>query len=279
MKKNVRFSSLLVALALIVSLTACGGESDPLAAAIKNMSEAESMDVTMVMEMDLEAGGETLESVTTMETTVFTEPMRMKINMNTDLGSLGTVDMESYAVEGEDGEITMYYSDSESQTWLTQTVAAEDMEQFDLGGSLETYMDSASGLTQVRKETVDGVSAYKYTGVITGKKMQEVMRSSGAMSAMTGLDLEDGEELAELLDVMEYIPVTLWISETENYPIRYEMDMTDVMSGLMQSYASEGIGDTVSISKMTLAMTCANLNSAAEFTIPEETKNAAHRLF
>lgn len=279
MKKNVRFSSLLVALALIASLTACGGESDPLAAAMKNMSEAESMDVTMVMEMDLEAGGETLECVTTMETTVFTEPMRMKINMNTDLGSLGTVDMEAYAAEGEDGEITMYSRGGEDQIWTIQTVTGEDMEQFDLGGSLETYMDSASGLTQVRKETVDGVSAYRYTGVITGKKMQEVMRSSGAMSAMTGLDLEDEEELAELLDVMEYIPVTLWISETENYPIRYEMDMTDVMSGLMQSYASEGIGDTVSISKMTLTMTCANLNSAAEFTIPEETKNAAHRLF
>lgn len=279
MKKNVRFSSLLVALALIVSLTACGGESDPLAAAMKNMSEAESMDVTMVMEMDMEAGGETLESVTTMETTVFTEPMRMKINMNLNFGGLGTVDMESYAVEGGDGEITMYYHDSESQTWLTQTAAKEDMDQFDLGGSLETYMDSASGLTQVRKETVDGVSAWRYTGVITGKKMQEVMQSSGAMSAMTGLDLEDEEELAELLDVMEYIPVTLWISEEENYPVRYEMDMTDVMSGLMQSYASEGIGDPVSISKMTLTMTCANLNSAAEFTIPEETKNAAQRLF
>ena len=35
----------------------------------------------------------------------------------------------------EDGEITMYYSDSESQTWMVQTVATEDMEQYDLGGS------------------------------------------------------------------------------------------------------------------------------------------------
>ena len=275
MKKNARFAALAAALALIVSLTACGESGDPLAAAMENMNKASSMDMTMVMEMDMEIGGETLESSTTMETTVFTEPMRMKINMNVDLGGLGTVDMETYAEEGEDGEITMYYSDSESQTWMVQTVATEDMEQYDLGGSLETYMDSASGFTQEGKETVDGVSAYKYTGVITGEKIQEVMQSSGAMSSMTGLDLADGEELAELLAGLEDIPVSLWISEKENCPIRYEMDMTAVMSGLMQAYKSEGIGEPVGISRMVLTMTCANLNSAAEFTIPEEARNAA----
>ena len=110
MKKNARFAALAAALALIVSLTACGESGDPLAAAMENMNKASSMDMTMVMEMDMEIGGETLESSTTMETTVFTEPMRMKINMNVDLGGLGTVDMETYAEEGEDGEITMYYS-------------------------------------------------------------------------------------------------------------------------------------------------------------------------
>ena len=275
MKKNARFAAMAAALALIVSLTACGESGDPLAAAMENMNKASSMDMTMVMEMDMEIGGETLESSTTMETTVFTEPMRMKINMNVDLGGLGTVDMETYAEEGEDGEITMYYSDSESQAWMVQTVATEDMEQYDLGGSLETYMDSASGFTQEGKETVDGVSAYKYTGVITGEKIQEVMQSSGAMSSMTGLDLADGEELAELLAGLEDIPVSLWISEKESCPIRYEMYMTDVMSGLMQAYASEGIGEPVGISRMVLTMTCANLNSAAEFTIPEEARNAA----
>lgn len=51
--------------------------------------------------------------------------------------------------------------------------------------------------------------------------------------------------------------------------------MTAVMSGLMQAYESEGIGEPVGISRMVLTMTCANLNSAAEFTIPEEARNAA----
>lgn len=279
MKKNTRFALLLAALVLSAFLTACGGESDPLTAAMKNLGGAGSMDMTMVLEMDLETMGEVVESVTTMEVTEFAEPMRMKIDIHTDLGSLGTGDLEAYAAEDGDGGITMYHRGGEDQIWTIQTVTGEDMEPYDLGGSLAVYLNSASGLAQVRRETVDGVSAYMYTGVIAGKKMQEVMQSSGAMSAMTGLELADGEKLAELLDVMEYIPVSLWISEEENCPVRYEMDMTAVMSGLMQSYASEGIGEPVSISKMFLTMTCANLNSAAEFTIPEETGNGAHRLF
>lgn len=56
------------------------------------------------------------------------------------------------------------------------------------------------------------------------------------------------------------------------------MDMTAIMDGLMgkilETAGGEEAGLTMSIPKMTISMTCSNFNSATDFTIPEEAKNA-----
>ena len=79
-----KLAALLMALCIVLSLAACGGsggggKSDPLAAAMANMEKAESMDAKMMMEMDMEAGGQNLETVTTMDCNIFNKPMRMKM--------------------------------------------------------------------------------------------------------------------------------------------------------------------------------------------------------
>ena len=84
MKRLNRIAALLAAAVLALGLSACageggGGESDPLKAAMANLDAAKSMDACMVMEMDMEANGEKLESVTTMDTSVFTDPTAMAV--------------------------------------------------------------------------------------------------------------------------------------------------------------------------------------------------------
>ena len=102
-----KLTALVLALCIVLSLTACGGsgggKSDPLAAAMENMEKAESMDAKMVMEMDMEASGQTLETVTTMNCNIFNKPMRMKADMTMDMGGYGDVSMEMYAALAEDG--------------------------------------------------------------------------------------------------------------------------------------------------------------------------------
>ena len=97
------------------------------------------------------------------------------------------------------------------------------------------------------------MSAYKYTGVITGEKIQEVMQSSGAMSSMTGLDLADGEELAVHVCLQAAAQIVLL------HVLRGDgLDHPRLTLTLMQAYESEGIGEPVGISRMVLTMTCAN---------------------
>lgn len=262
-----------VLLSALLVLSACGGADDPLAAAQTNLSKSSSMDAQMVMEMEMEASGETLESVTTMDMTIFNDPMRMKLEMTMDMAGYTLSGVSMYAEAGEDGAYTMYLYDGES--WQTQSIAVEELDDYDFSGDMDYYISVASSLTQEGVEQLDGISAYHYTGVITGEAMQEVMLSSGALNSLSSSMSVGEEEMAELLSGLGDIAVSLWISEKENYPIRYEMDMTDIMDGLMgklmEETGSEGI--EMRIPRMTVSLSYSNFNNATEFTIPAEAKN------
>ena len=276
MKTKNRIAAALLAAVLTLALTACGGsgvDKDPLAAAQANMAAAKSMDATMVMEMDMEAGGESMETVTTMNMTMFTDPQKMKVETSMDMGGYGSMDMSIYAEE-VDGQLTMYLYDGSS--WYSQAVTEADLGAYDVSGSMTDYIGDTTGFTQQGTETVDGVSAYKYTGVITGEEMQEVMTSSGALDSLSSLGLS-ADETEEMLSGLGDIQVTLWVAEKELYPVRYEMDMTAIMDGLMQSILAsmgdQAEGLTMSVPKMKMTMTCSNLNSAADFEIPAEARS------
>ena len=276
-----KYTAMLLALCAAMNLTACGGNGgsggsgkDPLAAAMENMSKVESMDAKMVMEMDMTAGDQTLETVTTIDTSLFTEPMRLKVDMTMDMSGYSDVGMEIYAEEAEDGTLVMYQYDG--MDWSTQNVTTDDLVQYDVSGSMDAYIASASDFKQEGTEQVGGASAYKYTGVITGDSMQDVMMSSGALDSLGTQMNMDEAQMEELLS--GDIAVTLWIDEENLYPVQYDMDMTEVMDGLMgkilEAAGNDAAGLTMSIPKMTISMTCGNFNSATDFTIPEEAKNA-----
>lgn len=270
-----RIKALLAAAVLTLALTACAGgggkDGDPLAAAFANMDAAASMDMSMRMEMDMESGGETLESVTAMEMSMFTDPMRMKLDLSMDMGAYGSGGMSVYAEEDGSGGYTMYLYDGTS--WYAQPATEADLDEYNLCGNMTGYMDSVSSLTQSGIEQVDGVSAYKYTGVISGQAVEDVMKESGALNSLADADMDE-RELEEMLSGLGDIEVALWISEEELYPIRYEMDMTAIMDGLMKNMmpAVDGGDAGISIPNMKITMTCSNFNSAADFTIPDEAK-------
>ncbi len=294
MKRKNRLAAFLLAMLTALSLTACGGSGDggtkgndgsggagggavdPLVTAMANMEKAESMDAKMVMEMDMEANGETLETVTTMDMSVFNSPMRMKVDMTMDMGGYGDVSMAIYAEEA-DGGLVMYMYDG--MDWYSENAAADDLEQYNVGSSMDFYMNSTTGFKQEGTEQMEGVSAYKYTGAITGEAMQDVILSSGALDSLGAQMGMDEAQLKDLLSGMGDISVVLWINEETLYPVRYEMDMTAVMDGLMakilENMGSEAEGLTMSVPKMAISITCSNFNSATDFEIPAEAYDGA----
>lgn len=293
MKMKNRLFAMLLAFVMVLGLAACGGgdggdkdpgaggneggsapeaQADPLEEAQKVMAAATSMDATMVMEMDMTAAGQTMETTTTMAMSMFTDPMKMQVEVEMDMGELGSQAMSIYADTDESGAMTMYLYDG--STWYAQAGTAADMEGYDLSGTLEGYMASTSNFAQSGEETVDGVEAYKYTGTVEGAELREVLESSNALDSLSSLGLT-AEETEALMNGLDAITVSMWISKADYCPVRYEMDMTGTMQSLFTKLAEnvEG-GESLTYDKMLITMTISNLNNATDFSVPEEAKNA-----
>ncbi len=300
MKKRNKILALMLAVILAMSVTACGGKDsgnenaansaddvqkqetvDPFEKAQKNIAKVTNMDASMVMEMDMELGAngetQTMESVTTMDMSTFSDPVRLKMDMNVKASVAGqetTQQMSVYADTLEDGTCMMYLFDGTS--WYSQEGAtAQDIAQYDASTDMAAYLNGNYNFEQAGTEQVDGANAYKYTGKITGDEMKEVILSSGALDQLSSLGMSSAD-LDSMLDGIGELPINLWIDEATLYPVKYEMDMTDVMNTLMTnmvaSMGEQAEGVSMSIPKMVISMTCKNFNAATDFEIPEEAK-------
>ena len=189
-----------------------------------------------------------------------------------DMGELGAQTMSVYADTGDDGSMMMYLYDGSA--WHAQEGTAADMAGYDLSATLEGYVDDTSDFAQSGEETVDGVDAYKYTGTVEGEDLRSVLESSNALDSLSSLGLTD-EQTEELMNGLEAITVSMWISKADYCPVRYEMDMTSTMQSLFTKLAESVEGaESLTYDKMLITMTVSNLNNATDFTVPEEAKNA-----
>lgn len=302
MKFRNKFLALLLAATMSFSASACGSADagkddaapktentaaddksegvDYYAAAVEKMKDISSMNATMHMEMDMTAGadGETqsIQTVTTTNMSCLYNPMRLKMDMNMDAGNGNAVDMSIYAEEAEDGTYTMYMYDGSQ--WQSQPVQMDDLAQYDAASNVTGYMQESYNFQDAGTEQIDGKNARKYTGVITGDDMKEAMMSTGALNSLSSLGLDESQLETMLKDLGE-LPISLWIDETDSYPVKYEMDMTammnSLMSGLMESMGDEAEGASIEVSKMKIEMTCSDFNAVSDFSIPDEVKEAA----
>lgn len=257
--------------------TAAPEEVDALTAALENTSSVTNMEGQMIMEMDMEvtADGQSqaVESVTTMDMTFFSDPLKVKMEMNADMGEAGSIQQSVYGEVAEDGTATIYIYDG--MNWQSQVVGVADMMQYDASSSILSLINNEATYTLEGMEKVDGVTAYKYSSVVSGEEAKQQMLSSGALDSLTSLGL-DWNQLDALLDNIGEFTEYVWIDTVDLYPIRYECDMTQVMNTLMssmiESLGEQAQGLEMNVSKMKISMTCSNFNNAADFTIPEEAK-------
>ena len=278
MKSGKRIAALALGAALTLSMTACGGgtankedSTEKVRAATEKVNAVESMEATMVMEMDMSAMGQSVQTDTTMDMVCFNDPMKMKADMTMDMGALGSVSMSIFAQENGD-TLDMYLYDGTNWTYQATDISAA--KQYDAQQSVNLYLDSGAEYISVGTEEINGMTTDKYTGVIRGKAMEEVLKASGATTNLES-SLGGMADVSDLYSDLGDMPITVWIDQESGYPVRYYMDMTKVMQSMM-SKALSGIegGDTLTIDKVEVTMDCSNYNNATDFEIPAEALGA-----
>lgn len=278
MKFGKRTAAFALSAALALSLAACGSGTEKstgdIATALEKINAVKSLEATMVMEMDMSLMGQSMETETAMNMVCFNDPMKLKADMTMDMGELGSFTMNMYAAMDGDN-YTVYMNDGSA--WSSETVDMSYLQQYDAQESMNLYLESGDDYTLDGTEEINGSTANKFTGVIRGDALEEVLAASGATSS---LESSVGDlDLSELYSDLGDLPITVWVDQESGYPVRYAMDMTELMQGIMEkSMAAAGgeedISGMITMDKMSLVMDCFNFDNATDFEIPAEALGA-----
>lgn len=296
MKKTKRALAALSALTLTLSLTACGGggqqstgdsgtdamtPTERVAAAEEKMSALTSLSIDMTQDIGMSFAmadqSQELNMTTKMQMDVIQEPLKAKGTMQIDMGEeLGGVqDVELYIMT-EDDAANLYMQ--MGGQWIKQSVTEAELGQYDAADSLELYLDSAADFAEAGTEQIGGADATKFTGVIKGDKLYDVIEESGVLSSLgqTGTDVSE-DELKAMLSKLGDLPMSVWIN-ADGYPVQYEMDMSQMIDSILQkALEMEGAADqgmTMTVSKAAMSLTCSNFDAVEDFELPAEAQNA-----
>lgn len=299
MKTWKKLAALCCAATMTLALTACGGDGGTagdapkaggtedtkaiLTAAQTKMQEAKSVQADMVMDMNIAGtvqGQEiTMKMNMDMAMQTISDPMKMKANMKLvmDMGAMAggaaipEQNVELYMTE-EDGTYKTYTNTA--GIWTTETVDATALGQYDPKASMDIYLKSADSFKKGAEEEIQGMKATKYSGIIKSEALDEIMAASGMDKQMETLGMP-AEDVANLYKDMGDMPVDLWINE-EGYPVRYEMDMSEMMNKMFAKFLEKAAGAELSEADMQMkcdvkiSMDCYNFDKVEDFTIPAE---------
>lgn len=284
MKTWKKFGILLCTVMLTLALTACHEKEigQILADAEQKMTEATSMQADMVVDMDitsLEQGqSQTVKMKTKMAMQMFHDPIKMKMDMSAsvDMGEMfGTDGVREMTIQayvlGENGVYTMYTNDGTA--WSKQEIDLSTLEQYDPSTNMSLYLKSGDSFQSDGEEDLNGTKAKKYKGVISNEALNEVMEASGIANGLDSIMNMEGIDWSALYSDMGSIPITLWI-DGKGYPVRYEMDMTEIMNKLCAKMAQQmgepAAGAEVNCEKVLVTMDCYNYNKVEDFSLPPE---------
>lgn len=279
MKHHVKKAmACLLGLTLVLSLCACGSprtSAEVMKKAGENLAKVKSMTFDMTLEMSMSAGGETVDMVVGMEGETTTEPVVVHADMAIDLGTLGAMEMELYAEQNDD-TVTTYIS-ALGQWRKEEAPLDEENAALDAKGDMGSSLAYASGLEEIGVETVGGVEAARYDGVITKEHLQEVLKNTGVLDDLgDAMDLKKSlEDAAENTAGLGDIPISIWIDKEAMLPVRYEMDMTEMMQKLMAQALSAVSAEYPMVSQVKVSMTIGGIDTVEAITIPDEARNAA----
>ena len=271
-----------LALAMMFTLAACGKEqsgadaASVMAAAQQELTKVSSMRYTYAMEMAISAEGESVEMTVNGSAEMTMDPIAVKMTMNMDMLGMALENIQIYMVP-ENGRMVTYVGmdmEGAGQNQWYKTLAEDatiSMDQYNAVDSFELYMENGSDFKAAGKETVQGVSATRYEGVISSDVLEETLEKSGNLDNISSLL---GEDYSDALAKMGGIPITIWISDA-GLPVKYVFDMTSMVAELIKNTAEDNRDAGVSVDKVMMSMEVEGYNDISAITVPQDALDSA----
>ena len=239
------------------------------------------MDLAMEMGIGLAAGGAsmTLPMKLTMLAQVDSQAtphlVWMDAHMDMNMGFLGgdSMDAMSYFDFREDGTIT-YSSADGGRTWTVQQ--GQEAQTLPPEAVFALLQMNADTYEKAGSADIDGRTVTVYTGSLDGKYLQQLMEITGAGDSLD--EMTNGALTTEEVGQLGQIAVTVSIDGETGLPLRYALDMTEMMEDLlikaienaMDPETKEGMDLNIAVDKVTMDITLSQFDSVPAFEIPQE---------
>lgn len=277
MKKTKRILVFAILAAMLLSLCGCGMFRTHVAKAAIKMSKLESLhaDVEMQIGMGISVLGQDVNADATVTggADIQRDPERVYVNMNAEVAGFEQ-NMLLYAV-GRDGGADVYSSADSGESWTKDSIENDDSSKSSKADGKSVFLllsDSAASFKEYGKEKVNGSDAIRYNGKITSNELKQALELADVKQSLEeSLDVElDDDVFEDLGDV----PVSIWIDVKSGMIVRVEMDMSDVMQGLVPVLVDKamektdvGIGVNTKVYDATVSITLSEFD-AVQVTKP-----------
>lgn len=274
MKKKVTLLTLILVLAM--SAIGCGVEKQDIGNVLSKSQEStkdvKSVSCTATMNMKMSSGEESMDVNYAMNMDMFSDPMKAKVGMTIDMGALGTTNTTLYMMANGDEFGT--YTEMEG-AWYKSTMDKAAFEEAVSAYDNSAYMDALAECEDSLKMSEveeSGKKYYKIEGTLTGDAIKKMMDSTNLKDQLSSL----GSEVdMSSLENMGGMTITALIEKEGYKPYKMTIDMKDMMKGIMESaMKAAGSEETVTVDNCVMDMEYVGFDSAEDFELPEEAKNA-----
>ena len=277
MKKAKRILVFAILAAMLLSLCGCGMFRTHVAKAAIKMSKLDSLhaDIEMQIGMGISLLGQDVnaDAAITGGADIQRDPERVYVNLMAEVAGFEQ-NLLFYGV-GRDGGADVYSSADSGESWTKDSIENDDSSKSSKADGKSVFLllsDSAASFKEYGKEKVNGSDAIRYNGKITSDELRQALELANAKQSLEeSLDVElDDDVFEDLGDV----PVSIWIDVKSGMIVRVEMDMSDVMQGLVPVLVDKamektdvGIGVNTKVYEVTVSITLSEFD-AVQVTKP-----------
>lgn len=297
MRKSKKFAAILLALLMLLSLSACSMADMPILKAALNFAKLNSVHICPEGELGLKISipsyGMDMDFLFTADGDFdyCADPLQLA-------GELRVRAMDetiSVLAYGEDrgGDFILEYSMDGGATWENLTLGktseiqdsmdkTSDLSISDLIGLGKNLGQMFSGFTKVGQEHVADRSATRYDATISLRSVLDTEEGREAFLQGMAQSLKtDAAALAEKIDfsVLEDMSLSLWLDDENSSIVKVRLDMTAAMqslfaSGLLNALLAEqagleGMDFTMELKAMDLALSFSQFDSVAAIERPQ----------
>ena len=267
-------------------------EEEILELALEKLTSAESMRSSLVMDMDIEVFRLRTGIEASMDMVSFRSPMKIKSEINLNMGLLGKTKMDAYATE-QDGTYQLFVKGAGG--WNAGEAALSEVLKFDGMELVKVYLEQIEELELIGTKVLNGKKAYQFSGVVKSDGLKKVLIDTGSIRILSTLFqnsilkslggfLAREEEVAKMIQLAEGMELTLWIDAQTGYPLQCTMDITEMMRDaydLLTPKVTKGSGKSekdiwsqIEVTKTEMVIKCTQFNAAEDFTIPRAARRA-----